>query len=653
MNIAERFKAIGEYGAAGLYEEPERGLFYRKALGLRRFYENCALAPYEGKRLYPSGTWDKGMKITPSFLLGLDGCAEDEKLQERFLADFKQSFNFIPEEHTVAGAIFTHSMPHYERVLKEGFCGYAERVKKLEDEDMREGLLHLVEGIRAYTERCVAYLKSVSADEELIAALERVPMQPARNLYEAIVGWNFVLYLDGCDNLGCVASGLYPYYKGEDVTELLGNLFDNLDENCGYSMALGTDYNPLTLQCLEASKGRRRPMIELFVNEDTPQEIWDKAFEVIRTHNGQPAFYNEKDLLGGLKRRFPSIRDEDLKRFCGGGCTESMIAGLSNVGSLDAGINLALILTQIIKEKLPSAKSFEEFYDAYMAEVSAVVNRVTDAINYSRQEREKRNPLPMRTLLIDDCIDKGTEYNSGGARYSWSIINFAGVINVIDSLLVIRDFVFRDGLYSGAEVAALLKADDEEFIKRCKEHSLSFGTDHEEANAMASRLSTDVFSLTEGKELYKGEGFLAASIQFNQAAVAGEKVSATPDGRRSGTPLAESLGAIFAKDTQGPTALLKSVTSLALDRALGIPVLNFTINPEIDNKVLQSLILGYIQLGGIQMQITCTDKKMLMEAYENPEMHKNLVVRVGGYSEYFYRLSDELKRLIITRMIHE
>ena len=128
-------------------------------------------------------------------------------------------------------------------------------------------------------------------------------------------------------------------------------------------------------------------------------------------------------------------------------------------------------------------------------------------------------------------------------------------------------------------------------------------------------------------------------------------VGATPDGRESGTPLCDSVAAIFGKDTVGPTALLKSAASLDQKRMLGVPILNFNINPRFCDDVLKALILGYMKLGGIQMQITCISREILEDAYRNPEMHKNLIVRVGGYSEYFYRLSDSLKRMIIERTI--
>lgn len=129
-------------------------------------------------------------------------------------------------------------------------------------------------------------------------------------------------------------------------------------------------------------------------------------------------------------------------------------------------------------------------------------------------------------------------------------------------------------------------------------------------------------------------------------------IGATPDGRKKGEPLCDSLAAIFEKDTKGPTALLKSVTSLSLDKALGTPVLNFNINTGFDDEVLKSLILGYMELGGVQMQITCASKEVLKEAYENPDLHKNLIVRVGGYSDYFHRLDDKTKKMIVDRSIH-
>ena len=530
MTTSEKFLAMGEYLAAGLYEEPERSLFYRKSLGLRRFLENDPLLEYHNELLYPSGPMKSDLLVKKYYYRGMAVdyaglSAKDEKLAEKLRDDFFRYTPSVPPEHCVAGMMYIHSMPNYERILEEGLNGYAGRIEQIEDADMREGLLHVIAGIRAYSDRCVTYLESMGAEEKLIAALRKVPFEPAETLYEAIVCWNFVLYLDDCDNLGCLAAGLMPYYQGENVVALLRNLYQNLDVNNGYSMALGIDYSPLTLQCLEAAKGMRRPMIELFVHKDTPEEVWKAAFELVKTGGGQPAFYNYDVIINGLKERFPQIRQEDLKKFCGGGCTESMLAGLSNVGSLDAGINLALILEQVISEKLEKAESFEAFYRIFMEETKAVVDKVTAEISNSQKQRAKYDPLPMRTLLIDDCIEKGLDYNNGGARYMWSIINFAGMINVIDSMLVIRDLIFREKRFGASEVVRLLKENNAEFLKMAGEHSVCFGNDNPEADELAQRISSEVFALLDEPKPYLGYGFLPASIQFMTAATAGDRKS--------------------------------------------------------------------------------------------------------------------------------
>lgn len=654
--LKDDFLRLGEYAASGLCEEPDRSLFYRKSLGLRRFYENCELAVYRGESLYPSGVIAQKMNVVPEYLRGLTFLSKslNEKapiLAEKLKEEFCVYHSSVPNEHTVAGNMFTHSMPNYERILKEGLLSYIPRIERISDTDMREGLLHVVRGIELYITRCVTYLKSVSADKMLIASLQRVPLYPAKTAYDAIVAWNFIMYLDNCDNLGCLGKGILPYYKGENLIPYLENLYDNLDKNNGYSMSLDSECPELTVQCLKAAHGKRRPMIELFVDESTPETVWEEALSTVKSGGGQPAFYNAGVLLGGLKKRFPSIRNEDLIRFCGGGCTESMLAGFSNVGSLDAGINLLLILDNVIKSSLSSATDFEDFYETYLTEIRAVVETVKKEINNSRKERAKYNPLPMRTLLIDDCIDKGLEYNSGGARYGWSIINFAGLINVIDALLAIRTLVFEKKKYTPEEIIMLLQSNDSGFLREVIGLREGFGKDMEDVNDFSHKISERIFSMTETGELVFGEGFLSASIQFRSQVDAGKHIGATPDGRSAGAPLCDSLAAIFGKDTDGPTALLNSITSLDLKRALGVPVVNLNITQNFNENILKALILGYMKQGGIQLQITYASREELLDAYEHPEHHGNLIVRVGGYSEYFNRLSDDLKRMVINRTI--
>ncbi|MBE6542118.1 MAG: hypothetical protein E7672_06685 [Ruminococcaceae bacterium] len=656
INYAEDFLKYGEYAASGLYEEPEKSLFVRKARGLRRYYENCPLWKYEGKPLYPSGVAEKNVEIFPHYIDGFNFWLSDLKvnaphLSDKIDEDFRVYKSVMPLQHTVAGNMYTHSMPNYERVLAEGLVSYGDRIKKIEDSDLREGLLDLLEGICDFIDRCVEYLRSENADEKLIRALEKVPKYPAENIYEAILSWNFVMYLDTIDNLGDLGRGLAPYWKGEDIIDLLGNLYDNLDINDGYSMSLDCSNPDFAEVCLEAAKGKRRPMIEFFVDENTPDRLWKKAFEVVRSGGGQPAFYNPKIFRDGLRAHFPEITEEDALRFCGGGCTEAMLSGITNVGSLDAGVNILYIFEGTLKEKLCSCETFDEFYSTFMSDAKHEVDYVLDCINLNREKRAVHDPLPMRTLLIDDCIDRGVEFNNFGARYSWSIISYAGLVNVIDSLLAVKTLVYDKKKYSAEDFLARLEKGEDPFVLELRELEMSHGRDIPEVNEFVKKFTTELFSFTDGKELWHGLGFLCSSILFNAHAAAGRRVGATPDGRRAGEPIADSLAAIFGKDTDGPTALLGSVTSIALDKALGVPVVNFNVQPDFHDEVLKSLVLGYMMKGGAQLQMTCMSKETLLDAYDHPENYKNLIVRVGGYSDYFNNLGNDMKMMIINRTI--
>ena len=317
--------------------------------------------------------------------------------------------------------------------------------------------------------------------------------------------------MDSCDNLGRLDADLIDFYKGEDLTDVIRCFFKNVDANDGWSGAIGPDYNPLTLQCIKACKGIRRPSLELRVTEDMPQEIWDAAIDSVKAGGGSLSFYNEELYQSSLAKTFPEIPQKDLLRFCGGGCTETMLAGISNVGSLDAGINLALIFERFMHSELLNSYTFEDFYKNFIIFSSDEIRTVLKAVSRSQKVRSQTKPQPMRTLLTDDCIDKELDFNNGGARYYWSVINIAGIINVIDSLSVIKKIIFTDKKLDGA---AFLKAMDEGETFLNYPDILRHGTDSDEANCMAARLTEDICDIFEEERPYLGGKYLPSSIQF-------------------------------------------------------------------------------------------------------------------------------------------
>ncbi len=654
-NLSTLFYNINEPYAAGFFEEPHMSLFFRYARAQRRYWENCSLGEYFDQLLYPSGLRDRDRyTVYPnySFTIGIDFNRLSQK-SERASQIIKESIpNFsISGPHTVGGAGYTHSIPNYGRIIKEGLNSYIDRINKIGKPDLKDGLMELIQGIRAYHTRIMEYLKNAGAKSELISALERVPFQPASNLYDAIVCWNLIFYLDGCDNPGRLDADLISYYNGEDITPILREFFSNVDCNNGWTGALGPYYNSLTIQCLKAITGMRRPSLELRVTDNMPDEIWDAATEAIVSGCGQPSFYNEVKYQKALSEKFPFIQKEDLLKFCGGGCTETMLAGVSNVGSLDAGINLALIFYEYMQSYLHCAADFTDFYEGFVNQVYSVILTVLNDVNEYRKKRADFKPQPVRTLFIDDCIDKETDFNAGGARYYWSVINVAGLINVIDSLLFIKTLVFDKKTFTPAELMLKLSTDYESLsyeLKQCP----CYGVDDSTADELATDLSAKIFKAFDQEKPYLGEAFLPSSIQFVTYADAGKNVGATPDGRKKGEPLCDSIGPVHNKDTKGPTALLNSASKLAQSLALGTPVLNLRLNKAHIKPALKPLVTGYFKLGGMQIQVNCISKDEMIAALEHPEKHENLMVRVGGYTEYFNRLSPELKKTVIERTEH-
>lgn len=656
MQISTYFDHIQEPYAAGFFFHEEASLFRRYCDALANFYAKVELQDYPGGKLYPSGALNferryavhQHYHATFNYHPGImaEKC-EIPEYRQRLEAEMRQP-DHPPTPHTVGGYTWTHSMPNYERVEQEGLDRYRARLEARPKDEFSRGLLTVLDGIRVFHTRSLEKLRAEQGDPALIRALEQVPFHPARTLYEAMVCRNFVYYLDGCDDPGRLDTELYPYYKGEDLRPVFVEFFDNVDANNGWSAALGPDYNALTIQLLDAIHGKRRPSLELRVTESMPDEVWAAACRAVKAGGGSPCFYNEARYQELLARAYPEVSPADRLRFNGGGCTETMLAGISRVGSTDAGINTALVFAQVLRTALPEAGSFDEFYQAVLDEIQRATDDTLDKVEQIYRSRAKILPQPIRTLLIDDCIDNGLDFNAGGARVNGSVINFAGMINVIDSLLAVRELVFETKEYTPEALIAGLDRGEEELYARLKKCPC-FGVDDEKADALAADFSRKVFSMTDGRTPVLGGKYMPGSIQFTTYVSAGKGVAATPDGRHAGDPLCDSVGAIHGKDKAGPTALINSVSKLALDKALATPVFNLKMRTDHIDTALRPLVASFFEKGGMQVQVSCVSRADMEDALIHPEKHENLIVRVGGYSEYFNRLSPQLKQSVIDR----
>ena len=658
-NLSQKLIDVGEYFAAELFRNTDRSPLYRYSCAFASYFEHLPPPVWEGTSLYPCNQCinyrsdaSSCFAVRPdfSYTIQINGDLLNEKLPEAipFLVDEFCKTKPINTPHTIGGAGFTHSFLRFDRILKDGLCGYRTRVQALPSGDFKDALLRLIDGISTYLKNCISYLRKVSAPAALIEALGHSPEQPPRSVYEAMVAWNFMYYIDGCDDPGRMDRGLLPYWKGEDIRPLLREFFCNVDANEGWSMPLGPDYNALTVQILDSIHHLRRPNMQLLVTPDMPTEIWEAVYRSIGSASGQPSLYNWEAYQREVRARIPEVSEDDRMRLAFGGCTETMIEGMSNVGSDDAGINTALIFQDLMRGALDQYDTFDAFLERFITETERVIGEVCGILEEHRKTRAQFRPQPVRTLFVDDCIDRMKDFNAGGARYNWSVINVAGLINVIDSMQVIRALIFDEQRYTPAEFLEKLDARDPIFLAECAAQP-KHGNDDPAVNALATMISARIYGAFEQYTCTPGGRYYTVSNQFITYEYAGIGILATPDGRGPNEPLCDSCGAVRGRDKNGPTALLSSVAALRLDLVLGTPITNFRISKRNLPTHLKPLVLGFFEKGGMQLQITCASREELLDALEHPEKHENLVVRIGGYSEYFNRLSPTLKQTVIDR----
>lgn len=657
--LQELFTAIGEPFAAGLFSHPEKGYFYRYSCALANWFRAMEPAKYEGEVLYPAGKkfFDMADRCTviPHYCKTYE-VKKWEELEQKSTKAAGIMKEFVKESYYPAG--WYHSAPNYHRIIKEGLESYRTRVMaRPQGEEFREGLLLLLDGLEDYLKRSVVYLKSVNAPKKLVEALEKVPFGIPDTIYEGLVAWNVIFYFDGCDNLGCLDKGLIHLYRGEDIVPVLSQLFTNIEQNGLWSCTIGPDCNEITKQAILAIRGKSRPLLELMVNEETAEEIWQLAAENFKIgSNGNPSFYNEKGIHDMLHEHFPDIPEEELRFFCGCGCTETNLEGYTRAGGTDGDMQLLAVLEAYLKENRLADSDFEDFLEGLCHKTEEETHRFLDQVTGWYVYMSEKLPHPMRSLLMDDCIDKGLDFNAGGARYTWTMNSDSGLINVVDSLAAIRKLVYEDRTFTPEEFLERLDAQDPEFIailKKCP----CYGVDDEAVDQLAHDYAVRVYQAYRTKKPTAPfiDAHLVTEHSFQRYIGLGRNVGPTPDGRRAQEPLCDSIAALRGKAVKGPTAMLRSAARLPQHLADGISVLNLTLSKTLcqNTMVIPALIKSYFEQGGIQVQLTVTSVEELQDAMCHPERHEDLIVRVGGYSDYFNRLDDSIKKSIIERNIHE
>jgi formate C-acetyltransferase len=547
--------------------------------------------------------------------------------------------------------------------------------------------------------------------EQIARVLDRVPAKPAETFQEALQSFwitHLMLNLETDGHAfgpGRFDQVLYPYYRrsidaGEITQEqaqaLLDLMWVKFDEitlakdsgesetsssypefqnlNIGGLTRQGQDaVNALSYMCLEALAHTRLPQpgLSAQIASLTPPKFLLRCCEVLRLGTGMPAMFNSDSMVLGMVNRGKTLADARASSL--NGCVATFCDGKDRMAStgyfnLAKALELALNngVDRLTGEPLGPAtgdprafSGFEEVMAAFRAQVEHFVALKVRYDDTVRAIYARHCPVPFTSAVIDDCIATATDWHAGGSHYKIATMSGVAVGTVADALSGIRMHVFTDGRLSLAELIDALDRNWEgrEELRRTLAHkSPHYGNDDDAADALAVRVQEIFCSAVERHTDIQGAKYWVDLLPTTSHIALGALTGATPDGRRAREWLSEGVSPVQGHDRSGPTASTRSVAKLDHARTNGT-LLNIKITPQTvatdrDLRKLAALIRTYFAQGGFHMQFNIVDRSVLLEAMERPDDHRNLLIRVAGYSDYFVLLSRDIQQEILSRAEH-
>ena len=549
--------------------------------------------------------------------------------------------------------------------------------------------------------------------ETIAGICNRVPENPPKTFWEALQFYWFVhlgviTELNTWDsfNPGRLDQHLYPFYKRDIESGLLDKdgaktllqafwiKFNNQPAppkvgvtskesntytdfcliNVGGVNEKGEDtVNELTYLILDIIEEMRllQPSSMVQISKKNPNQLIRRALNIIKTGYGQPSLFNTDAIIQEMLRHGKSIID--ARNGGASGCVETGAFGKESY-ILTGYFNLTKILEITLNNGIDPGsgkqigietgdpkgfKTFDDLVEAYSKQIKHFADiKIKGNVIIERLYAEYL-PAPFMSLLIDDCIVKGMDYNNGGARYNTSYIQGVGIGTTTDSLTSLKYNVFDKKKFTMEEFLFAMNKNFEGFDV-IKDHLLNktpkYGNDNDYADDILKQVFEIFFLAVDGRPNSKGGHFRINLLPTTSHVYFGSVTNATPDGRLSGLPVSEGISPVQGADVNGPTAVLKSAAKIDHLRTGGT-LLNQKFTPQIfENEEsidkIVSLIRSYFKMDGHHIQFNVVNADTLRDAQLHPENYRDLIVRVAGYSDYFVDLTPELQEEIIKRTEH-
>ena len=598
-----------------------------------------------------------------------------------------------------------HATADYKKVLELGIVGIIDDIdRSIElhtDKDEREyllGLRKIAEALIAWCEKCSARVLDYSRTvenaehrknlEKLAATLLRSPKNAPESFYEACLTI-YVCFSCALDSVGTLDRYLSRFYFAdleagritrEEAEEYLQELFLMLQAATPISspnftrggeshfciggyLPDGSDaYNDLSKLILESLTDMPTyiPQVTLRWTKTQPKDVLRFAMDLERKDKHKRiAFQNDEKRIKAYTE-ICGFEYEDAVRYTTVGCNEPAFPG--GIVGATSKLNLLKSIERIFHdnyEEIESCNSFDELYEIYTRELFADMDKHIEFDNKCNAVRA-RDVNYVSALFFNGCIEKAKSPTRGAANVVVCSPIVLGITNIIDSLIVVKQFVYDEKLITMKELVSALQSNwvgCEDLRTLIKKKGDFFGNDTERSNAMTKRFFNSIYSFLNGKKNLFGYPILIGDlIGYNpHHQWFGECTKATPDGRMAGDMLKFGLGQSGGYDREGLTALLNSiakadehgircgstVTNITLDEALIKNDANFEKTVE--------LFRTYFENGGVHFQLTYVSKQDLLCAKQNPDDYKHLRVRVSGFSDYFVKLNEAIQNDIIER----
>ncbi len=546
--------------------------------------------------------------------------------------------------------------------------------------------------------------------EKIADVCHWVPAHAPRDLWEAIQMYWFVhlgtvTELNGWDSMnpGHIDQHLFPFYqkgiadgtltrdKAKELISCLWIKFNNqpAPPKVGVTALESGTYNDFTniniggvdrngnsatneisymILEIQEELHELQPGLSIHIAENTPDEFLLAGIKVIRQGHGYPSIFNPDTYVKEMVRAGKTL--EDAREGGCSGCIEVGAFGKEAyllTGYLNTPKILEITLNNGIDPETGKKlgletgdprtfKTFEELYEAWHKQMVYFVNLKLSVNNYIERMFSLYAPATFLSLYIDDCIEKGKDYYSGGARYNTTYIQCTGLGTITDCFTTLKKHVFEEGKYTMDEILKAVAKNwegEEKMRQYIRNHTPFFGNDDAYADTIAVRVYDDLVKAIEGRPNTRGGKTELNMLSTTCHNYFGSVCGATPNGRMAHFAISDGTSPAHGSDSHGPTAVIKSLGKLDQTKSGGT-LLNVRFVPallkrEEDQKKLASLIRTYFKFGGHHIQFNIVDTATLYDAQKHPDEYKDLLVRVAGYSDYFNDMTEQLQNEIIAR----